>query len=386
MLLLLANLLISSSIKLTAYNFDEVVKNSNNKSMVIEFWDPWCHHCAAFRPTWNQLTNSSKLDVIFADTNCVENKAFCKKISSNGYPQVLYYDTIRKVFIEYDGPLTIDAIESFIHKQINFPIIFLDSYENLTPYRLLTNVSTLFVMEIPIKKKNYTQIFRDLAIRYRNSTSNFVLLYSDKMQLSVFKSYEDYIFYDGDWSLESIDIFIKSNLLPLLAPLTENLFDNFILSKELCFTIFIDNNEQFQESLNVIQQMNLSIQFFYFQYEKKDYFCRFVGVKQKNLPQLYVIDIAHQLWTYSTEKFTSNGIEKWINDFDHDKMKWRGPGVGIFSDFYSTFYTIWANGGLTLAVVVIGILFILLLVCYTIYDMCTVFREDPIRMVSEKEE
>ena len=355
--------------------------------MVIEFWDPWCHHCKAFKPTWNQLVSNSKYDVIFADTNCVENKAFCKKISQSGYPQVLFYDPARKIFIEYDGLMTVESIESFIYKQVNFPIIFLESEDNLAPFRLKTDVSTLFVMKIPDKKDDYFQIYRGCAIKYRNSSSNFVLIQSDITELLVFKSYDKFITYNGDWSSDSINEFIYSNSLPLLAPLTESLFESFRISKKLCFTFFIANREQFNRSLQIVDKINISFQFFYFQYNEEDYFCRFIGVKKKNLPQLYVIDIAHQLWGPSPEEFSSEGIQNWINNFDYNKMKWKGPGVGVFSDVYATFYTIWANGGLTLAVVVIGILFIIFLIIYAIYDICTVFRDDPINLyISEKEE
>lgn len=384
MIFFLAKLMLSASIKLDDKNFDEIT--SKNKSMVIEFWDPWCHHCKAFKPTWNQLTNNSKFDVIFADTNCVENKAFCKKISRNGYPQVLFYDPDRKTFIEYDGPMTVEAIETFIHKQINFPIIFLESDNDLNSYRLLTDVSTLFVMKHLPKNDDFIQIFRESAIKYRNSSSNFVLLHSDTTELFVYKSYDKVIHYSGDWSRGSIDSFVSSNSLPLLAPLTENLFENLRLSKELCFTFFIDNRKHFNQSLQIIEKMGMSFQFFYFQYNKRDYFCRFMGIKQKLLPQLYVIDIAHQLWAQLPEEFSSEGIKKWLTNFDYNKVNWKGPGVGVFSDLYSTFYTIWATGGLTLAVVVIGILFIIVLMFYAIYDICTVFREDPIRMITEKEE
>lgn len=374
--------MLSTSIKLNDKNFDEI--SSRNKLMVILFWDPWCHHCKAFKPTWYQLADNSKYDVIFADTNCVENKAFCKKISNNGYPQVLFYDPDRKVFIVYDGVMNFESIETFIHKQINFPIIFLDSVEDLTPYRLLTDVSTLFVMKISSEKENYIQIFRDTAIQYRNSSSNFVLINSSSTELFVYKSFDRIVYYDDDWSIESINSFVKTNSLPLLAPLTDGIFENFRISKELCFNFFIDNQDQFNQSLQIITELNSSIQFFYFNHNEDDYICRFIGVKRKKLPQLYVIDIAHQLWSPLSEEFSSEGIKKWLDNFD--KIKWKGPGVGVFSNVYSTFYSIWATGGLTLGVVIFGIIFIIVLIIYTIYDACTIFREDPVRLIIEKEE
>ena len=121
MIFFLLKLHISISISLTSDNYEEILAKNMNKSLLIEFWNTWCNHCSAFKPVWKQLSSNSSFDIIFADIDCVKNKAFCKKFPVDGYPQILFQDTTRNEFIQYDGPMTIDGIESFIYKQINFP-------------------------------------------------------------------------------------------------------------------------------------------------------------------------------------------------------------------------------------------------------------------------
>lgn len=57
---------------LTDATFDSALRDSKD-IWFIEFYAPWCGHCKALEPEWNQVASNMKGKVKFAKVDATEN-------------------------------------------------------------------------------------------------------------------------------------------------------------------------------------------------------------------------------------------------------------------------------------------------------------------------
>ena len=75
----------SDVIDLTPDNFDETVNPES--LMLVEFFAPWCGHCKALAPHYEEAATVLKNKGIkLAKVNCVDEADFCQSNGIQGYP------------------------------------------------------------------------------------------------------------------------------------------------------------------------------------------------------------------------------------------------------------------------------------------------------------
>ena len=75
----------SDVIDLTPDSFDETVNPES--LMLVEFFAPWCGHCKALAPHYEEAANVLKPKGIkLAKVNCVDEADLCQKNGIQGYP------------------------------------------------------------------------------------------------------------------------------------------------------------------------------------------------------------------------------------------------------------------------------------------------------------
>lgn len=85
-LLALAGLVAASDvIDLTPDTFDEIVKPE--ALMLVEFFAPWCGHCKALAPHYEEAATTLKeRGIKLAKVNCVDEADLCQANEIKGYP------------------------------------------------------------------------------------------------------------------------------------------------------------------------------------------------------------------------------------------------------------------------------------------------------------
>lgn len=95
---------------LSSLNFDQEINDNNHQAFLIEFFQPWCHYCQDFAPTWQDLC---EINDHLQDTshfglrrvNCENDGDLCSRENVKGYPYLgLYYDG--KFVEKYKGELS----------------------------------------------------------------------------------------------------------------------------------------------------------------------------------------------------------------------------------------------------------------------------------------
>jgi protein disulfide-isomerase A1 len=104
----------SDVISLTASNFESVV--SAEPLILVEFFAPWCGHCKALAPHYEEAATALKeKNIKLAKVDCVEEADLCQAKGIQGYPTLKVYRNGEHT--DYSGPRKADGIISYMVKQ-----------------------------------------------------------------------------------------------------------------------------------------------------------------------------------------------------------------------------------------------------------------------------
>ncbi|KDQ64544.1 hypothetical protein JAAARDRAFT_118170 [Jaapia argillacea MUCL 33604] len=104
----------SDVIDLTPANFDAVV--NPEPLILVEFFAPWCGHCKALAPHYEEAATTLKeKDIKIAKVNCVDEADLCQANGIQGYPTLKVYRHGEPS--DYTGPRKADGIVSYMVKQ-----------------------------------------------------------------------------------------------------------------------------------------------------------------------------------------------------------------------------------------------------------------------------
>ncbi|CCG84218.1 protein of unknown function [Taphrina deformans PYCC 5710] len=102
-----------TSINLTPETFTKLVTNTQD-GWFIKFYAPWCGHCKAMAPAWNELAHDSQNKLNIGEVNCEAESRLCSDIKIHGYPTLLYFQG--ETHVEYTGLRGLGDLMAFAQK------------------------------------------------------------------------------------------------------------------------------------------------------------------------------------------------------------------------------------------------------------------------------
>lgn len=91
MLYLLNVIMEESRVKDITTTFDEEIKQG--KPTFVKFFAPWCGHCKALAPKFEELANKlADSEIVAAQVDCTANGEICRQESVRGYPTLRFYN------------------------------------------------------------------------------------------------------------------------------------------------------------------------------------------------------------------------------------------------------------------------------------------------------
>ncbi|PLN79726.1 thioredoxin-domain-containing protein [Aspergillus taichungensis] len=88
------------SVPLTAESFQKLVTTSQDP-WFIKFYAPWCGHCQALAPNWNQMAKEMQDTLNVGEVNCDVESRLCKDAHVSAFPTMYFFRGGERV--EYNG-------------------------------------------------------------------------------------------------------------------------------------------------------------------------------------------------------------------------------------------------------------------------------------------
>lgn len=253
--LVLQNIVNASDVlKLDEMTFKETIQNSG--IFLVEFFAPWCGHCKALAPEYEEAATALKdKGVTLIQVDCTAETRLCDSYEVSGYPTL-------KIFRDgqhtpYDGPRKAQAIVSYMIKQ-TLPAITSLKYADFETFKTSDEVVLLALLEESDKSNH--NIYSNVATKNRNKylfglSSDPEFLNSLNLpfpSLVLFRKFDGLsVVYEGSFDEESIQAFLLKESLPLLGELHSETYEAYILSKLPLGCIFVGSDDEKNDMINL---------------------------------------------------------------------------------------------------------------------------------------
>ena len=389
-------------------NFTDILSNTERKPIFVLFWASWCEHCKHFLPIWNSFKNiEHSFDL--AEIECEHNREICSNYSSNGFPNLIWFDSSLKsngefIYSKFNGGQSVEALIEFCEKQKHFPLQIINEDEkiNITNnYKHSRTTNFFFTINSNNKESNkIIEIAKNVANLYRDEMVEFYLI--DNKDYNEDDSYFKLEALNKDYTLskyqnkdlndeENIKDFIFLHLYPFMQLLSPYIAQSFNINKKpllalIGSTCVYEGTHQ-QLILNTLKELSEAIPVFYANCSLLPFFCRYTFSYEINqtgrMSNLLVLWDKHKNLFWNKKDILSlNETKKWLEDSLTGKIKGKGPGTGIFSKILGIYWDAYGEGLGNFVMM----LSLPILLPITIYLMIISNREKPIKEIQKEKE
>ncbi|OBT72261.1 hypothetical protein VF21_08178 [Pseudogymnoascus sp. 05NY08] len=234
---------------------------AENPLVLAEFFAPWCGHCKALAPEYEEAATSLKeKDIKLVKVDCTEEADLCQSYGVEGYPTLKVFRGPDNV-APYAGPRKADAITSYMIKQ-SLPAVSALDTETLEEFKTADKV--VVVAYVDAEDKASAEIFTAIAEAQRDSflfgtTSDAALAKAEGVTapaVVVYKKFDEgKNTYTEKFVSEDIDTFIKTAATPLVGEVGPETYAGYMEAKVPLAYIFAETAEERTELAELLKPL-----------------------------------------------------------------------------------------------------------------------------------
>ncbi|KAK5663395.1 hypothetical protein OQA88_3824 [Cercophora sp. LCS_1] len=237
--------------------FDDFVKN--NEVVLAEFYAPWCGHCKALAPEYEEAaTQLKEKGIKLAKVDCTEETDLCQQHGVEGYPTLKVFRGLDNVS-PYKGQRKAGAITSYMIKQ-SLPAVTTVSKDNLEEFKKADKV--VIVAYLDASDKASAEVFSKLADKLRDnypfgSSTDAELAEAEGVKapaVVLYKSFDEgKATFTEKFDVEAIEKFAKTAATPLIGEVGPETYSDYMSAGIPLAYIFAETAEERKELSDAVK-------------------------------------------------------------------------------------------------------------------------------------
>ncbi|KAB8268492.1 protein disulfide-isomerase [Aspergillus minisclerotigenes] len=238
----------SDVVSLTGDTFETFVKEHD--LVLAEFFAPWCGHCKALAPKYEQAaTELKEKNIPLVKVDCTEEEALCRDQGVEGYPTLKIFRGLDAVK-PYQGARQTEAIVSYMVKQ-SLPAVSPVTPENLEEIKTMDKI--VVIGYIASDDQTANDIFTTFAESQRDNylfaaTSDASIAKAEGVKQPSIVLYKDFdekkATYDGEIEQDALLSWVKTASTPLVGELGPETYSGYITAGIPLAYIFAETKEE----------------------------------------------------------------------------------------------------------------------------------------------
>lgn len=239
--------------------FDSFVKDHD--LVLAEFFAPWCGHCKALAPEYEEAATSLKeKDIPIAKVDCTEEAELCQSYGVEGYPTLKVFRGPDNV-TPYTGARKAPAIISYMVKQ-SLPAVSVLDKDSIEAFKTADKVVLVAYFAADDKSSNetFTTVAESLRNDYLFGASNdAALAKAEGVKQPSIVLYKDFDegknTFDEKFEAKAIEDFVKVASIPLVGEVGPDTYAGYMAAGLPLAYIFAETPEERKELAETLKPL-----------------------------------------------------------------------------------------------------------------------------------
>lgn len=311
--------------------FDDFIKA--NDMVLAEFFAPWCGHCKALAPEYEEAATTLKeKDIKLVKVDCTEEADLCQQYGVEGYPTLKVFRGPDNI-TPYKGQRKANAITSYMIKQ-SLPAVSVLTKDTLEDFKKADKVVVVAYFDASDKASNET--FSAVADTLRDNypfgaTNDASLAEAEGVTAPAIVLYKEFdegkSTFAEKFEVAAIEKFVKTAATPLIGEVGPETYSDYMsagIPLAYIFAETADERKELSDALKPVAEAQRGvINFATIDAKAFGAHAGNLNLKADKFPAFAIQDtVKNQKFPYDQEKeITGDAIKAFVDEFVSGKME-----------------------------------------------------------------